>query len=211
MEVETEKSSYTLNHNGEEHDESKTETYEPFDEERSAETDKMLEKVAPAVKKSTEVLAEVTESTALAEKSEAVKEPEVSPSAEVPIKNRFLQFFDRKKNKSEPATETANGNGSAVDGKTEPAAAVEPVPKRRFIPIKLQNPFAKKNENGEGAPAIIDTKPTIEASSSDEKKGEKSQNSTFNKSIQLSTFNCSLQKNRPKRRKSNLKKPNSTH
>jgi hypothetical protein len=166
MEVETEKSSYTLNHNGEELDESKTESYEVLDEDAPAETDKMLEKI---IKKSTEVLAEADESTALAEKSEAVKEPEI---AEVPIKNRILQFFERKK-KIDLPTEAANGNGSAVDGKTETEPDAEPAPKRRFIPIRLHNPFAKKSENGDAPPAPAEPAPTNEASSSDETKGEK--------------------------------------
>jgi hypothetical protein len=164
MEVETEKSSYKLNHNGEELDESKTETYEVLDEDAPVETDKMLEKI---IKKPTNV--EADESTALAEKSEAVKEPEI---AEVPIKNRILNFFERKK-KIDIPTEAENSNGSAADGRTEAEPAAEPAPKRRFMPIKLHNPFAKKSENGDAPPVPAEPTLTNEASSSDEKKGRK--------------------------------------
>lgn len=173
-----EKTSYTLNHNGEDKEEPKTESYEPLiEEEPAVETDKMLSKDEPAavVKKSTEMLAEVTETTALDEKVEAVKEKEVT---NVSAKNRFLQWFERKKPKTETpeAPETPNGNGvaapaetSAIDGA---AAETTNPPKRRFIPLKLQNPFAKKaTETVTPVDDDKDKTTTVEASSSDEKKG----------------------------------------
>lgn len=163
--METEKTSYTLNHNGDEHDDSKNESYEPLEEEAAIETDKMLAKDITDAKKSIEVLAEADESTALDEKNEALK---AADNSTVPVKNRFLQLFDRKKPKTEPTVAGQNG-------KTEPTAVIdgaapEAPPKRRFMPIKLQNPFAKKPETE--TPATNGDKPNNEASSSDEKKGE---------------------------------------
>lgn len=165
--METEKTSYTLNHNGEEEKVPKSESYEPLLEDVPAETDKMLVKADAEVKKSAEVLAEADETTALDEKKdEAIKE---TPA--VPAKNRFLSFFDRKrqpKPEPEPA-ETHNGNGTApeaVDGAAEPAN-----PPKRLFPLNLKNPFAKKVETPVPDAEEKD-KPTVEASSSDEKKGE---------------------------------------
>lgn len=164
--MEMEKTSYTLKHNGEEHDDSKNESYEPLDEEIAIETDKMLSKDKTDAIKSIEVLADADENTALDEKTEALKATENST---VLTKNRFLQFFDRKKPKTE---QTVGQNGktetSPVDG-----MAPELAPKKRFIPIKLQNPFAKKTETDVPATNTNgNNKPTNEASSSDEKKGE---------------------------------------
>lgn len=165
--METEKTSYTLNHNGEEVEDKKNESYEPIEEDAAAETDKMLLKDLPLEKKSIEAPTEADERTALADK-EAVEEKQ---NANPPTKNRFLQFFERKQPKteqSEPQNGTQNGNGNVTDVGATPAAA-EAAPKRRFVPIKLQNPFAKKVETP--VPANPETKP-IEASSSDEKKGD---------------------------------------
>lgn len=166
--METEKTSYTLNHNGEEEKVPKSESYEPLLEDAPAETDKMLEKPEAEVKKSTEVLAEADETTALDEKKdEAIKE---TPA--VPVKNRILQFFERKPKQPQPEpAETHNGNGTAaeaVDGDAEPANP----PKRKFIPLNLKNPFAKKVVETPVPDAEEKDKPTVEASSSDEKKGE---------------------------------------
>lgn len=164
--METEKTSYTLNHNGEEEKVPKSESYEPLLEDAPAETDKMLVKTDAEVKKSTEVLAEADETTALDEKKdEAIKE---TPA--VPVKNRILQFFDRKpKAKPEPVETQNNGNGTAA----EVVDAAEPVnpPKRKLIPLNLKNPFAKKVETPV-PDADEKDKPTVEASSSDEKKGK---------------------------------------
>lgn len=165
--METEKTSYTLNHNGDEHDDSKNESYEPLEEEAAIETDKMLSKDKTDAKKSTEILLEADESTALDEKSEALKATETTA---VPVKNRFLQFFDRK-----PKTELAGQNGKTETVAVVDGVAPEAPPKRRFIPIKLQNPFAKKTETE--TPTTNGDKPNNEASSSDEKKGEAHQQS----------------------------------
>lgn len=164
--METEKTSYTLNHNGEEEKIPKSESYEPLLEDAPAETDKMLVNTESEVKKSAEAIAEADETTALEEKKdEAVKE---IPA--VPAKNRFLQFFERKKQPKPEPTETHNGNGTAeaVDG----AAELTNPPKRKFIPLNLKNPFAKKVETPV-PDADEKDKPTVEASSSDEKKGKR--------------------------------------
>lgn len=163
--METEKTSYTLNHNGEEEKVPKSESYEPLLEDVPAETDKMLVNTEPEPKKIAEVLAEADESTALDEKKdEAVKE---IPA--VPAKNRFLQFFERKRPPKPEPVEAHNGNGTveAVDGAAEPTNP----PKRRFIPLNLKNPFAKKVETPV-PDADEKDKPTDEAASSDEKKGK---------------------------------------
>lgn len=169
--METEKTSYTLNHNGEELEDKKNESYEPIEEDVAVETDKMLLKNLPMVEKPTEVSTEADERTALAN-TEAVEEKQISNP---PTKNRFLQFFERKQpkieqNESQNGTQNGNGNVTDIDG-AMPAAA-ETAPKRRLLPLKLQNPFAKKTEVS--TPVSAD-KP-IEASSSDEKKGEEVQN-----------------------------------
>lgn len=160
--METEKTSYTLNHNGDDHDESKTESYEPLEDEVAVETDKMLAKENPELKKSADNLKDADESKAkaLEEKSEAVKEKE---TPNVPTKNRFMQYFQRK------PTEPANGNAApeSVDG-----AATTTTPKRKLISIKLQNPFAKKSETA--TPPSNPEKTTNEATSSDDKKGSSS-------------------------------------
>lgn len=158
--METEKTSYTLNHNGDDHDESKTESYEPLEDEVAVETDKMLGKDIPELKKSADNLKDAVESKTLEEKSEAVKEKE---TPNVPTKNRFLQYFQRK------PTEPANGNAApeSVDG-----AATTATPKRKLISIKLQNPFAKKSETA--TPPSNPEKATTEATSSDDKKGSSS-------------------------------------
>lgn len=160
--METEKTSYTLNHTGEENDESKNESYELLEDEPAVETDKMLSKDLPLEKKSTEALAEADESTALEEKAEAIED---KPNSVAPVKNRILKFFERKKNKPEQSETPLNGTTlTEVDG------AVEPTPKKRFVLLKLQNPFAKKSET---ATPEKPQKPSIEASNSDEKKGLK--------------------------------------
>lgn len=158
--METEKTSYTLNHNGDDHDESKTESYEPLEDEVAVETDKMLAKDIPELTKSADNLKDAVESKTLEEKSEAVKEKE---TPNVPTKNRFLQYFQRK------PTEPANGNAApeSVDG-----AATTATPKRKLISIKLQNPFAKKSETA--TPPSNPEKATTEATSSDDKKGSSS-------------------------------------
>lgn len=169
--METEKTSYTLN-NGDEKPAPKSEKYEPLEEDVPAETDKMLaDKIEAGAKTFAEVPKEADETTALDEKVEAEKEKEVP---NIPAKNRFFQFFEKKKKiePSEPAAQTGNGtlnDSTAVDG---PAAETNP-PKRRFIPLKLQNPFAKKSETATPTPGTDEKeKPTTEASSSDEKKGK---------------------------------------
>lgn len=170
MEIETDKTSYTLEHPpAEEEKKDKTESYEPLDEDAPAETDKMLvTAAAPDVKKSTEILPEANETTALEEKKEAIKEENQGPTPNVPIKNRFLQFFERKKPAAEPAIEAKNGT-TVNTSATEVVDGAPANPKRKFISIKLQNPFAKKSEPAT-EPANPE-KPTVEASSSDEKKG----------------------------------------
>lgn len=167
--METEKTSYTLNHPGDEKDGNKTETYEPLEED-AGETDKMLSKPSVDEPKPVEELPEVNETTALEEKKEAIKDEAQGPAPNVSLKNRFLQLFERKKPESDPSA-VQNGNGveptvTDVDGTaTEPPQAA---PKKRFIPIKLQNPFAKKSDNVTPTP---EKATAVEASSSDEKKG----------------------------------------
>lgn len=165
--METEKTSYTLNHPGEEKEENKTESYEPLDED-AGETDKMLVKPASDEKKSEEEPPQVNETTALEEKKEAIKDDEAQgPTPSVPFKNRFLQFFERKKNDNEPR---AALNGNTVDQSVTTCPAGEAAPaKRRFIPLKLQNPFAKKSDNVTPTP---EKTTALEASSSDDKKGK---------------------------------------
>ena len=168
--METEKTSYTLNHNGEEVEDKKNESYEPIEEDSAVETDKMLLKELPLEKIPAEVPTEVDERTALANKGEAVEEKQ---NANPPAKNRFLQFFERKQPKTEQneaqnGTQNGNGNGNVTDVDGTTPAASEPATKRRFVPLKLQNPFSKKTETP--VPANLDK--SIEASSSDEKKGE---------------------------------------
>lgn len=174
METE-EKTSYTLNHDEEEKEDEKNESYEPLVEEEAAvETDKMLSDDVPVeTKKSTEALAEADETTALDGKTEAVEE---KVNSTVPTKNRFMQLFERNKPKTEeppspppPSVEAANGNGTTTVAAAD--ASIEAPPKRFFPSIKLQNPFAKKTETETATPADPATKPN-EASSSDEKKGE---------------------------------------
>lgn len=178
--METEKTSYTLNHDEEEKEDEKNESYEPLvEDEVAVETDKMLTNEPPVeTKKSTEALAEADETTALESKTEAVEE-KVNPTA--PTKNKFLQLFERKKPKSEtppppPSVEVANGNGNGNGVPVAERAAVElpteTPPKRRFPSIKIPNPFAKKTETETPTPADPETKPINEASSSDEKKGK---------------------------------------
>lgn len=163
--METEKKSYTLNHNGEEVEDKKNESYEPIEEDVAVETDKMLSKDLPLEKKPAEVLSteadERTTLAAIATTGEAVEEKQI---ANPPTKNKFLQFFERKQpipeqSESQNLTQNGNGNVTEVDG----AAA----PKRKFVPLKLQNPFAKKMET----PVPTNPDKPIEASSSDEKKG----------------------------------------
>lgn len=166
--METEKTFYTLNHNGEESEEKKkTESYEPLEDDVAVETDKMLIKATPDERKSTEILAEADETTALEEKTEAIKDEKPNSVPSVPAKNRFLQFFERKKNNTEPS-ESQNGNTVSPTVKDVDGAPATN-PKRRFIPLKLQNPFAKKSENGT---TPVPEKPTVEASSSDDKNGK---------------------------------------
>lgn len=138
MEEPAEKTSYTLNHNEiDENDATnKAESFALIEEDIP-----MLAKTPSDEKekgKSTEILAEPDESTALTltdAKKETIKD--------VPTKNRFLRLFDRKTNKSEPSEQ--NGNGVSQPALAEGAAPA--APKRKFIPtIKLQNPFAKKSE-----------------------------------------------------------------
>lgn len=160
--METEKTSYTLNHNGEEVEDKKNESYEPIEEDSAVETDQML-----LEKKLIEAATEEDENTALADKREA---EEGKQKANPPTKNRFLQFFERKQPKtdqSESQNGTQNGNGTVTD--VDGATAVETAPKRKFVPLKFQNPFAKKTETP--IPANNSEKP-VEASSSDEKKGK---------------------------------------
>lgn len=186
--MDTEKTSYTLKHPEEEKDESKTESYEPLDED-AGETDKMLSKPTADEVKPVEETPEVNETTALEEKKEAIKDDGAQGSTpSVPFKNRFLQLFERKKSANEPPSAAQNGNPvdqSVTDGDgTNPPTSTETQPpgaaKRRFIPLKLQNPFAKKSDNVTPTPE----KPTAtEASSSDEKKGKSVQKSCT--SIQL--------------------------
>lgn len=168
--METEKTSYTLNHPGEEKEENKNESYEPLDED-AGETDKMLVKPAPDEKKSVEESPQVNETTALEEKKEAIKDDEAQgPTPIVPFKNRFLQFFERKKNDNEQCA-AQNGNTvdqSVTDG-TAPTAVEAAPAKRRFIPLKLQNPFGKKSDNVTPTP---EKTTAVEASSSDDKKGK---------------------------------------
>lgn len=157
--METEKTSYTLNHTEEENDENKNESYEPIEEEPAVETDKMLSKDLPLENESKVA----DESTVLEQNGEAVED---KPNSIPPAKNRFFKLFERKKTKPEPAETPLNG--TAV---TELDATIEQAPKKRFIPLKLQNPFAKKSET---ATPDKPEKPTIEATNSDEKKGKNS-------------------------------------
>lgn len=164
METETEKTSYTLNHDGDEKDESKTESYEPLVEEDqpATETDKMLEPVTEKAK-SIEILAEPNETTKLEDTKEAVKEENQS-SAIAPTKNRFLRFFERKNPPPPIPNESQNGNG--VNAEVDGGAAA---PKKKLLAINLKNPFAKKTDTAVVTPTPTPDKP-IEASSSDDKK-----------------------------------------
>jgi hypothetical protein len=172
MEEPTEKTSYTLNHSEiDESDANKTESFALIEEDVP-----MLAKVPSALKekgKSTEILAEPNESTALTdEKKETIKDDVIQTNP--PAKNRFLRLFDKKTNKSEPTEQNGNGNGVS-----QPAEGAAPTaPKRRFIPaIKLQNPFAKKSEtaiptedeSAEKAKTAVESPVVVEG---DEKKGK---------------------------------------
>ncbi|CRL04436.1 CLUMA_CG017521, isoform A [Clunio marinus] len=199
--METDKTSYTLNHAGDNiEDPNKTESYEPLDEDIAAETDKMLSKVIKDEKKSTEALQEPDELTALDEKKEAIDEKTLPPN--ISLKDRFMQFFDRRKPTPEP-NETQNGNGinqnaTEVDGETTTS---NPPPKKRFLP-KLQNPFAKKANNDTSIEKENENeKQENEASCSDDKKAEnenindeKKPENKFKPSIHLPKFSGLLNK-----------------
>lgn len=167
--METEKTSYTLNHTGEEDEEHKAESYEPLDEDNvGSETDKMLKKTKDD-KNSTEALNDADETTALEEKKEAIEEKQPAPN--VSARNKFLQFFERKKN----TNAGSNGESDTHNGSTpsQPATDLDGTTssKRRFLP-KLQNPFAKRNSSSPlPTPEKPLEKPAAEASCSDDKKG----------------------------------------
>jgi hypothetical protein len=133
------KSSYTLNHD--ENDASKPESFALLSEENAPMLENPSEEKAKG--KSTEILTEPNEKTA--EKKETIQDEKDVTQTNLPAKNRFLRFFDRKTNKNEPTEQ--NGNGVNVQSEASEGVA-QNAPKRRFIPaIKLQNPFARKNEN----------------------------------------------------------------
>lgn len=142
MEEPVEKNSYTLNKINDESDANKTESFALISEDAP-----MIEKTPEEKEKgkSTEILVEPNEKTALTdEKKETIKDEKDVTQTNQPTKNRFLRLFDRKTpNKNEPTEQ--NGNGVS---QSETEGAAQTASKRRFLPaIKLQNPFAKKSEN----------------------------------------------------------------
>lgn len=168
MEEPVDKTSYDFNHT--ENDANKPESFALLSEDAP-----MLEKTEEKAKeKSTEILVEPNEKTALTDgKKETIEDV---TQTNLPTKNRFLRLFDRKTNKNEPTEQ--NGNGVSQP-ESEGVAQTQTAPKRRFIPaIKLQNPF-KKSENV--APASTEEsadnekapETEIPLGDSDEKKGNR--------------------------------------
>lgn len=148
MEEPVEKTSYTLSQR--ESDLNKPESFALLEEDIP-----MLEKSNGDEKlkgKSTEILAEPNENTALTdEKKETIKEEKDVTQTNLPTKNRFLRLFDKKTNKNEPTEQNGNGlNQPEEEG-------VPTAPKRRFIPaLKIQNPFGSKKNDSAAPEALVE-------------------------------------------------------
>ena len=171
MEEPVEKTSYTLNHSEiDESDANKPESFALLEEDAPMLENELTDE--KKVEKSTEILSEPNEKTALTDgKKETIKEEKDVTQTNLPTKNRFLRLFDRKANKNEPIEQNGNGVNQPESGE---GVAQTAAPKRRFIPaVKLQNPFAsKKNETvveelGVAKEKAADESPLV----ADEKKG----------------------------------------